>query len=73
MEECIQQMQADLADIKNALLGNPYNKDGVITRITTLEKKINRIEREKIKVYGMVVGATGIIQLLINLLPLWLK
>jgi len=71
-DEILEQLQRDITEIKVALLGNEYNPTGgLLYRTSENEKRIEALEKRIDKAYYMIVGASGVITVIINILA-WL-
>lgn len=68
----LEKLQADIAEIKVALLGNEYNPTGgLLCRTTDNTVKLANLEKRVDKAYYMLLGGSAVITVLINLLA-WL-
>jgi len=56
-DEMIKSLKEDIAEIKTALLGNKYQKKGLIERVELIEYELDRFKKLKWSIYG---GATVI-------------
>lgn len=54
-KECFEQLATDVRDIKQALLGNDYNNDGLITIVKTHEAYIESNKNTRVAERGMKV------------------
>lgn len=52
-------MQADVKEVKDALLGNEYNKDGIIKTIDDHETRITAMENIWKNMKWLLVGLAG--------------
>lgn len=72
-DNVLEQLQADMAEIKVALLGNQYNPQGALYKIAQHEKSIEYIEKRISKAIWTAAGAGTaagfIISILFKLLP----
>lgn len=55
--ECFEQLATDVRDIKQALLGNDYNNDGIVAIVKSHEAYIERNKNSRIAERGEVVVA----------------
>jgi len=53
MQEQVNSIQSDLKEVKEALLGNEYNKRGFIDRVEELEKYQNNDKKQKWTLAGI--------------------
>ena len=58
MQKQVDEMQQDIKDIKNFLLGDEYNDNGVVKRIKDIEKYQEKDKKQKYMIAGgaFVVG-----------------
>ena len=52
MQEQLDKIEKDVIDIKNALLGTDYNKNGIVKRVEVVEKYQSRDKKQKWMVAG---------------------
>lgn len=58
MKECdLEDLRSDVKDIKNALLGDEFNKNGLVQRVEKVEQKLSLHE----KYIGYVIGGGAVI------------
>lgn len=62
------QLIQDVAEIKDALLGTPYIRKGLVSRVETLEKEIYKLNIIKWRVGAYAMGVSSIIYIAVFLL-----
>ena len=63
----------DVSEIKNALLGNEYNPDGLIKRQCNTEERLTKAEGRIDKIFWTAAGISGGVSGLIGIVALILK
>jgi len=63
----------DVSEIKNALLGNEYNPDGLIKRQCNTEERLTKAEGKIDKIFWTAAGISGGVSGLIGIVALILK
>lgn len=63
----------DVSEIKNALLGNEYNPDGLIKRQCNTEERLTKAEGRINKIFWTAAGISGGVSGLIGIVALILK
>jgi len=64
----IKSMKADIAEIKTALLGNKYQRRGLIERVELLEKEVDNFKKLKWVVFGGASVIASVTTIIIRLL-----
>ena len=57
LEAMIELLAKDIQDIKEALLGNEFNQEGLVKKVTNNEKQIAELIRFKQKIIAWATGA----------------
>lgn len=63
----------DVNEIKNALLGNEYNPDGLIKRQCNTEERLTKAEGKINKIFWTVAGISGGVSFIIGVITLILR
>ena len=53
-------LSKDVADIKQALIGNKFGDNGLVRRVEHLELRVQEIEYWKMKIIGYAAGAAAV-------------
>jgi len=64
----IKSMKSDIAEIKTALLGNKYQKKGLIERVEHVENELDKLEKLKWTISGMAMAISLIVSLAFRLI-----
>ena len=57
LEAMIELLAKDIQDIKEALLGNEFGQEGLVTKVTNNEKQIAELVKFKQKIIAWATGA----------------
>ena len=57
LEAMIEVLAKDIQDIKEALLGNEFGQEGLVTKVTNNEKQIAELVKFKQKIIAWATGA----------------
>jgi len=56
----LDEIEATLKDIRIALLGNQYNGDGIVKKVDTIEKRVEKLERNQAAQLWLTLGTGGL-------------
>lgn len=56
----LEEIEATLKDIRTALLGNQYNGDGIVKKVDTIEKRVEKLEKYNAAQMWFFLGAGGL-------------
>jgi DNA-binding transcriptional regulator GbsR (MarR family) len=68
LEKVLDLITKDIQDIKEALLGNEFNKEGLVSKVENNEKQIEELMKFKQKIIAWATGAGLGSGTLVNLL-----